>query len=106
MTLRVKVLKVRLYRPVEVNLTIHDDSATSTAPEDYVKPMLPITLKFSTGEATNHIQEALVNITDDSLTENTEQFTCNLSSVNPAVILHPDTARVKIIDNDSESDIF
>ena len=104
-TLKVEVLGVVLDIPVQVNLTIRDGTATSTAPEDYVKPMLPITLTFP-GDDSSLIQEAVINITDDNITENDEQFTCILSSIDPSIILDPDTASVIIQDNDGEPDIF
>ena len=99
-TVRVMVMTVTtLSRLVKVNLTINDDTATSTTPEDYITPSLPITLIF---DGSNLAQEVSINIADDNITEYTETFTCILSSADPAVILAPDRASVEINDNDGE----
>lgn len=103
-TLTVMVMAVKaLSRQIEVNLTIHDATATSTFPEDYITPNLPITLMFN---GSNLTQEIAINIIDDNITEYAENFTCILSSFDPDVILAPDRANVQIMDNDGEVDTF
>ena len=43
-----------------------------------------------------------VQIEDDNILENPENFNAVLSSTDPAVVLDPDTATVTITDNDGE----
>ena len=98
-TLTVRVLAGQLARPVEVDFTTQDGTATSTAPEDFVNPALPITLQFTPDDLE---REVVVTIIDDDITENIEFFNGLLSTIDRAVILNPDTANVDIIDNESE----
>ena len=98
-TLTVRVLAGQLARPVEVDFTTQDGTATSTAPEDFVNPALPITLQFTPDDLE---REVVVTIIDDDITENIEFFNGLLSTIDRAVILNPDIANVDIIDNESE----
>lgn len=99
---RVAVMDVEeLSTNVEVNLTIHDNTATSATPEDYTTPSLPIVLVF---DGSNLVQNISINITDDNITEYSENFTCILSSVHSAVTLSLSRAIVEIRDNDGETD--
>ena len=99
--LTVRVLASQLARPVSVNFTTQDGTATSSAPPDFnsVISTSPITLQFSPSDL---VQQARVTIIDDSITENSELFAGLLSSIDSAVILAPDTASVEIQDNDRE----
>ena len=96
-SLAMRVLAGQLARTVSVNLFTQDGTANSTAPADISR--LFITLEFSPSIL---VQQAVVTIIDDDVTENPEQFTCVLDSTDSAVILAPDTASVEILDNDGE----
>ena len=98
-TLTVRVLAGQLARPVEVDFTTQDGTATSTAPQDFVNPALPITLQFTPDDLE---REVVVTIINDDITENTEFFNGLLSTIDRAVILNPDIANVDIIDFDGE----
>ena len=94
-SLTVRVLAGQLARSVDVDYTTLDGTAISTAST----LVLPIILQFSPSDL---VQQANVIIIDDDIIENLELFTGSLSSIDPAVILAPDTARVEIQDNDRE----
>lgn len=94
-SLTVRVLAGELARSVEVDFNTRDDTATSSAPEDYRG--LATVLQFSSSDL---VQQVFIDIIDDDITENSEFFDGLLSSLDAAVILAPDTARVEIVDND------
>ena len=98
-SLTVRVLAGELARAVSVNFFTVDGSATSTPPADFVSiaEASPIILQFSPGDLQG---EATVNIIDDTIAEDPEQFIGLLSSTDPAVILAPMNASVEILDND------
>ena len=99
--LTVRVLDGQLARPVSVDFTTQDGTATSTAPADFnsVISTSPITLQFSPSDL---VLQARVTIIDDTITENPELFSGLLTSLDSSVILAPDTASVEILDNDRE----
>lgn len=101
-TLFVRVLDGQLARSVEVTFDTQDGTATSTAPEDYVAPAVPITLQF----LDNLVQEVQITIVNDDITETIENFEGLLSTIDPAVILAPDRANVAITDTDSKQRLF
>ena len=99
--LTVRVLDGQLARPVSVDFTTQDGTATSTALADFnsVISTSPITLQFSPSDL---VQQARVTIIDDNITENSELFSGLLTSIDSAVILALDTASVEIQGNDRE----
>ena len=59
-------------------------------------------MTFSSDQTTNSV---IVNINDDSIVENLEQFTATLTvnrALNPGVTLNPSMATVNINDNDGK----
>ena len=97
-TLSVQVLAGQLARPVEVDFTTQDGTATSTAPQDY-NQAAPITLLFTPDDL---VQQIVVTIISDEITENSEFFDGLLTIIDRAVILAPDIASVEVIDDDGE----
>ena len=102
-TLTVRVLAGQLARPVEVDFTTRDGTATSTAPEDFVNSAVLITLQFTPDDLE---REVVVTIINDNIPENAEFFNGLLSTIDLAVILDPDTANVEIIDDDDNEQVF
>ena len=102
-SLTVRVLDGQLVRPVSVDFTTQDGTATSTAPADFISinPTSPIV--FSPSDL---VQQVLVTIIDDDIAENPELFAAVLSSIDPAIILDPDTASVEIQNNDRKLTFF
>ena len=102
--LTVQVSAGQLARTVSVDFFTQDGTATSTPPADFISvtQALPITLQFS---PTDLVQEAIVTIINDDITENPEQFAGLLSSIDAAVILAPDRASVEILDNDCKQTV-
>ena len=94
-TLIVQLIDGELARPVQVDLTTVDGTATSTAPADFVAPGLPIILEFTPDQSQQEVQ---ITINDDVIVENTERFAAILSTVDQAVILDPERATVEITD--------
>ena len=89
----------KLARSVKVNLTIHDGTASSSPPKDYLYQMMPIPVEY---DGSNLVRWVEVSIIDDDRTENAETFSCLLSSIDPAIILSPMTTSITIKDNDGE----
>ena len=94
-SLTVRVLAGQLARPVSVDFVAKDGTATSPIDFSNVTSASPIIFSPS-----DFVQQVLVTIIDDNIAENPELFAGLLSSVDPAVILDPDTACVEIQDND------
>ena len=63
----------------------------------------PIDVVFGPDElVTVIVLDALVNITDDIVVEDTEMFMATLSTTNPNVLFRDDIANITIFDNDGE----
>ncbi len=104
-SLTIRVLAGQLARTVSVNFFTQDGTATSTAPIDFiaVPPAIPITLQFS---PTDLNLTATVTISNDDISEDSEQFDGLLFSNDPAVILAPSNASVEIRDRDRKLTIL
>ena len=98
-TLSVQLLNGELARDVEVELSTGDGTATSSAPADYIAPRVSITLQFTPAES---VQSVTVQIVNDDIAELSETLFGLLSTIDSAVYLDPNTANVKIVDNDGE----
>lgn len=93
-SLTVRVLSGRLAHSVDVMFSTVDESATSSALEDYGSSLF--VLHFSSEDL---IQQTFANIFDDEITENSEFFNALLISTDEDVILAPNIARVEIKDD-------
>ena len=65
--------------------------------------LIPSTLKFRSGGATS--TQVIVTIVDDSTVESLqEQFSVQISSTNPRVIVQQDMADITVIDDDGKQE--